>query len=214
MNLFALAPVTWAMGRLWDKAERFPIVALRSYLRISVLVLLSVVPIIFYPAFMAGKNLGPDIWLFPAQRARPVCDMAPVAAFLAADPKRHTIMNTMNDGPELLFRTSAQVLSAPYNVKGNRDSFDFFSARDDQVARKIMERKEADMVLVCRNLPPLYAALNGKASLVVDANGHLDFLSDPQNPTLAERLVREKPPLWLKPIEIKANKDYLIYQAD
>jgi hypothetical protein len=110
------------------------------------------------------------------------------------------------------------VIAANFNVEGNQDAYNFFGARDDKIARDILKRRHADLVLVCRSFPLAYARLDhaeiGKtAFLTTGADGKLVLSSDPRHPTLVERLIRGPVPAWLKPVEIPGDKDYLLFDV-
>ena len=126
-------------------------------------------------------------------------------------------MNMMNDGPALLFETPHSVLSAPYNAIGNRDSREFFTARDEASAYEVLRHRHIDLVLLCRNISLFYAGLTGPnrrmATLVKGQDGRLDVVSDKDSPTIAERLARSDPPSWLRRIELLDDKDYLLYSV-
>lgn len=219
MELFTLLPLTWLLWHWWDKIGDAYDGRQRFWMEIVAFCTLGLFPVVLYPALMTNKPLWPDVLLYPAVRPTRACDLKPVADFLNSDPRfadhPQTLMNMLNEGPELLFRTEHNVLSAPYNVHGNQDSLDFFSARDDDQALAILSRRQVDFVLLCRRYAPFYARIDKKtrfdASLVQDSNGNLNIISDPKHPTLVEKLVRDRTPDWLKPIEIPGNKDYLLY---
>lgn len=220
VSLFTITPITWLAWRWWNQISEKLSGRSQFWAEILAFSVLGLFPVVLIPGLLSAKPLMPDILLFTADRPQNTCRLGPVTSSLN-DPTifgdhPRVIMNTMNDGPALLFRTPHSVISAPYNVRGNQDSLDFFSARDEQLAQNILRRRHVDLVVFCRHVAPFYATINKQSifnsSLSMDANGNLDVISDRNHPALIELLLRNKPPEWLKPVEVLFNKDYLIYE--
>ncbi len=221
MQLLMLVPVTWFVWRLWDIIARYCEGRARFWAEILAFSILVLIPIVLLPGMAASKPLYPDILLFPASRGKPVCSIDLALAVLN-DPEGYgkrprVILSSMNDGPTILFRTQHIVLSAPYNVKSNRDSFDFFNARLNDQAEGIARRRGVDLVLLCRKISAFYTGVNETtrfyADLKTDSDGKLHMLSDKDHPTMIERLLHDKAPAWLKRVEIPFDKDYLLYEV-
>lgn len=221
MQLFTIIPITWLLIKLWQWAgTRFDGRPL-FWVEILAFCTLTLFPVVLIPGVATGKPLMPNMLLFPGKR--PLGNCNPDKAFaLLNDLEGYgktplLIMNVMNDGPAILFETPHSALSAPYNVVGNRDSFDFFNARIDKQAQSIVNRRKVDLVLICRNISTFYTGLNEttrfQAVLTMGDDGQLRVQSDKNHPTLIERLVQGRPPKWLKPIVIPFDKDYLLYEV-
>ena len=221
MQHFSLMPLTWLLLALWRRIAETMAGRCRFWAEILAFGALGLLPVVLLPAIVAGKPVYPDMLLFPGARPLSACDPTKVFVTLR-DPaglgdRPRLIRNMMNDGPALLFATPHSVLSAPYNAKGNRDSLAFFSARDEASAQSVLRRRQVDLVLLCRNISPLYAGLTGPRrlmpTLVKGKDGALDIVSDEDRPTMAERLARSDPPPWLKRVVLLDDKDYLLYSV-
>jgi hypothetical protein len=221
-ELYALAPVTWLVGHAWDRIGAALKGRPRFWAEIGIFVLIAPLPVLLIPDAVAGAKLYPDLALFPVTPANDGCDLRTAGEYLSAkdtygDHPR-VILSGINEGAELLFRTPHIVLSAPYNVRSNRDVLDFFDAREDASARAILKKDKVDLVLVCRGISYFYAGLGDRearlhASFSVDKTGHLQMVSSKDHPALIERLTSGQAPGWLKPVEIPGDKDYLLYEV-
>ena len=220
MELFTLPPLTRLLVVWWDD--------LRWGLRdralfcaeIGVFLLLGFLPVVFLPALITPTPIYPDILLFPAARAAPSCPLEPVTAFLN-DPrglgtKPLTILNTGDTAPQLLFATHHAVLAGNFDVPGNADAFAFFHTTDDAQARRIAEKWQADLVLLCRRAPSMYMGKDyyslAHMRLQKGADGLLRLVNTDASQPLMARLIRGDTPGWLKPIEIPASSDYLMFR--
>jgi len=221
MQLFAVVPVTWLVWRLWDVIARHCEGRARFWAEVFAFSAMGLFPAVLLPGIAAGKPLFPDILLFASSRGKGACPLDLALATLN-DPggygaRSRVVVSTMNEGPAILFRTPHKVLSAPYNVKSNRDVFDFFNARADEQAEAIARRRAIDLVLLCRHISPFYAGVDEhtrfQADLKVDRKGKLRMLSDKDRPTMIERLLHNRPPPWLKRVEIAFDNDYLLYET-
>jgi hypothetical protein len=222
MQFFTLAPLTYLLVMGWKKIANAYRGRIRFWAEIGAFLSLGFIPAVLVPALAHNAPLLSDVVLFPAARAAPVCPLRPAADFLNAPwgygDRPHTILSGANEGPELLFRTQHNVIAANFNVAGNEDVYNFFGARDDDAAQNILKRWHADLVLVCRSFPLAYARLDhahlGTTMFLGPAgDGRLHLVSDPDLPTLIERLVRGPVPSWLKPVEIPGDKDYLLFEV-
>lgn len=221
-QFFALVPLAWLMARWWTAVHLHDYGPPRPFFRARAFVLCGLAPAVFVYVFAAHAPLKSGLRMFPLARAADHCSFDAVEVVLD-DPaglgkRPRVIMNVMDNGPEILFRTKHAVLSAPYNADGNRDSVDFFSARDEKKALSILIRRKADLVLFCRYISPFYAGLDRaaifRAPLVQDAKGGLHIRSDPKRLTMIERMLNNKAPPWLKRVEIALDSGYLLYEID
>lgn len=155
------------------------------------------------PALLLQKPVYPDSLLFYARTKPVTCDMRGAwkrlaEGELAVRPLR--IANMMNEGAGLVLHTPHFAMSAPYGIRTNKAGVDFFSAREEEKARRIAQDEAIDLVVLCRRVPDFY--VGGKDGLFI-----VKAL------TLAERLVQKKQPAWLRPLEDFEDKDVLIYQT-
>jgi hypothetical protein len=120
------------------------------------------------------------------------CRMSVMSKHLASAPdlnkKPRRIMSLVFYGPEIIYRSQHSAVGTPYqrNTKGILDSIDFFAATNPDTARKIVESRDIDTVLLC---------VKARESAWYTAKG------DGQ-PTLFERLSNNNQPSWLKPLEL------------
>lgn len=222
MQFLAVPPLTYLLVTCWQKAEQNYSGRSRYGLEVLALLSLGFIPIVLIPALVNDAPFTSSVVLFPAARPPEVCPLRPATDFLSAPwaygSEVHTIMSSGNEGPELLFRTRHNVIAANFNVAGNEDAYNFFGAHDDAEAKKIVKHWHADLVLLCRSFPLSYARLShariGKtAFLSLAGDGNLHLMSNPEHPTLIERLARGPIPDWLKPVEIPGDKDYLLFEV-
>lgn len=220
MELFAIAPLVWLLGKGWAKTGRALKGRPRFWAEIGVFAALGFLPVVLLPAIFDTTAFYPDVVLFPAARSENSCALRSVTEYLAAHyhDYPHTIMSGMNEGPELLFRTPHKVIGANFNAAGNPDVFAFFNARNDEKPRKILRKWRANLVLTCRNIAPFLAGIDHpvfgtSVFLRPGRDGKLHVTSSPSHPALLERLVNGPAPSWLKPVTIPGNTDYLLFEV-
>jgi hypothetical protein len=220
MELFAIIPLTkllcdwWGQLKwgLWDR----PL----FYSEIGAFLVLGALPVVLIPALAAHKPLYPDILLFPAARTAPACALENVTSFLndasLFGTKALTILNTSDTGPQILFATHDNAISGNFDVAGNQDVFDFFRATDNAASLAVARKTNADLVLLCRNAPALYLGKDYYApshiALQQGKDGLLHFTNIDKYQPLITRLIKGEIPVWLKPIEIPTQSDYLLFR--
>jgi hypothetical protein len=103
---------------------------------------------------------------------------------LGARPR--TVLAHFNYGPELLYRTPHAVVASPYhrNVAGLLDSDRIFGAHDDTLARRLIDERGIELVLLCPNGPALAQA---------SSRGQSTFVG---------RLDKGRVPSWLRPVPV------------
>jgi hypothetical protein len=219
LQLFTLPLALFGFWFLWDGARRRLKLRARFWAELAAFGFLGPLATMFIPVFLAGEPLTPAKLLFPALHENKTCSLKNVASVLN-DPdsfgdRPRVIMNTMNDGPELLFRTNHSVLSASYGTYGNQESLSFFSAKDDAAALEIARRDNIDLVLICRFAPAFYTGLTKetlmKAVLSTTPGNELKIRN--RQPTLFEKLVDKETPTWLRPVEVPFEKNYMLYEV-
>lgn len=214
MPLLTLLQRGWA--RLAARPVSDPRKARAKFLgELGLLLLVGPFPSVIYPALLDGRRFNTDMLLFPAMRSvySGRCPMHVLEnalrdpLFLGGEPK--LIMNTLSDGPELLFRTQHSVLSAPYhmNVEGNLDATRFFSTPYSEEARGIAMRRNVDLVVLCRAFPEMYMRVSMAKGPAVDGNN-----VDIGTHFIALLAVGKHPP-WLKPVDVPGMTNYAIYKV-
>ena len=102
-------------------------------------------------------------------------------------------------GPELLYRTPHAVVGTSFHhaAEGLRDTYNFFRATDDRVARRILAVRGIDLVMIC----PAAA----EAALYRAAPG--------DGATLLERIEAGAPPVWLVHVMLPSAlaSDFLLF---
>ena len=111
----------------------------------------------------------------------------------------------MNEGPDLLLATRQNILAASFhtNVSGNLDALDFFRAPDGARAESIARRRQADFVLLCRDLDRGYVLADPTGRDTTTALPHPFALS----------LLKGELPQWLQPIPLSRTSDILLYRV-
>ena len=122
-------------------------------------------------------------------RAELPCRVKDVAAQLG-DPRglgarRQIVLAPIDDGPELLYRTRHGVVGTAYhrNQAGILDTFDIFAVLDDDGARRLVNRRGVDLVLIC-----------------FGSGAHNIYSSGTRTDGLYRRLVEGRQPPWLRPV--------------
>lgn len=113
-----------------------------------------------------------------------------------------TIINTINEGTEIMMRTPHNVLSGPYhtNVTGNLDALRFFTTPNPDEARTIAEQRKADLIVIC-NMPGqllAYTYLNNDAG-----SGKQTFV---------QQLIGGQTPDWVKPVPLPSTEEFLLFE--
>ncbi|NTU77381.1 MAG: hypothetical protein HGA90_06165 [Alphaproteobacteria bacterium] len=156
--MFCILPLTAALahGLTWLKehAEGREI----RLLQFGWFLLIAPLPMLVYPALVDNRPFITGLLLFPVAKTSTSCDMRDLGKFLGENDAPRLILNEMDSGSELLFRTPHRVLAAPYhtNVSGNLDSAHFFQTTDPVEAKAILERRGIDKVAICRKTVPFY----------------------------------------------------------
>ncbi len=127
-----------------------------------------VVAIAVLAALMLGLPLIAGLLTSPAEAettAARACPVAPLAAFLRANPPAPAgavmLADSIDLGPELAWRTPYRQTGAPYHRGGAAllDTRAVLAATDDDAARAILERRSVRLVLLCRAAPQLGRSL-------------------------------------------------------
>jgi hypothetical protein len=199
---FAVIPLTAMVWRDWGYKPHIPLG--RDALRIVRLALILLVcPL---SAIVVG-NYGDDSHDKGAAQSAPVkqaspkgCDMHFLADLLndkqgyGSHPR--LIINSLNEGTELMFRTPHMVLASPFhmNVDGNLDALRFFTTHDPDEAKAIAERRGAELVVIC-SMP-----------------SQLQSYGSATERTFVQQLIGNQIPVWLTPIQSPQLGDLRLFE--
>jgi len=120
------------------------------------------------------------------------CPLMALSRYLS-DPKgwgdrERSIMNFINFGPELLYRTPHRVVATPYhrNASGIIDAYRVFSHSSEKEIKTILQTRKIDLLLIC------------PASAI-----EADYYKDPGGgETLYQHLLDDPVPPWLQEIQL------------
>lgn len=198
---FAALPLAAMIRHDWERRPEANAAHVVRILRLAALLLAG--PL----ATVIAGNYNDDARDVANQTITPVsakgCDMHFLADLLNDKQdygdRPRLIINSLNEGPELLFRTRHSVLAGPYhmNVEGNLDALRFFTAVDAAEAEAIARRRKADMVVLC-DMPSQLRAYRS------------------ENPTQAifvQQLIAGQIPDWLKPVQSPQFGDLRVFQV-
>lgn len=223
MGLFGIVPLTVLLQRGWTHLSTLKPSRKKVFAEIGLLLLVGPLTGVIIPALIDGRSFNTGFFLFPVDASvkQTPCDTYRLERILT-NPKTYgdhprLIMGSLNEGPELLFRTPHQVLAAPFHmdVSGNVDADRFFSTPYASEAEAIAKRRHIDLVIACRYVPdrltrtPSNAILeNGSptAAATTGTSEH-DFA-----PHFIELIMTNKQPPWLKPIRFPELHNFVIFE--
>ncbi len=209
--LFSIVPLTALLWRGWGWIPSVFPGRERVWARVGLVLLVGPLPALLFPALLDGTLGYKGLVLFPVQSRSASCDPSVLDSYLngsalAEGPPR-LIMNMMNDGAYLLYKTRHAVVAAPYNnAAGNLDSMRFFSTHDSAEAAQIARRHRVDLVLVCRSVPEVYR-LFGRMEA---GEGGADAADDDG---LIRRLADGEGAAWLRRVDLPQPGNYLLYEV-
>lgn len=208
--LAALLQRGWlSVGARWRGRKQF-------FAELGLILLAGPLLAILLPALYDGRSLNRGVFLFPVNfgTEEVACQSYELENALrnplGLGNKPRLIMNTLGEGPELLFRSSHRILAAPYHmdVEGNVDSTRFFSTPYPEEAEDIARRRHIDLVVACMYASDFYFHVN-PARKEDDKDGPgKDFA-----PHFIERLLTGHIPAWLKPVKIPGLTNYVVYEV-
>jgi asparagine N-glycosylation enzyme membrane subunit Stt3 len=126
-----------------------------------------------------------------AVRSKPGCRITEIADFLNGEGTtvtgQRTIMTPLGYTTAVLYFTRHAVVGSAYhrNVAGTRDTYALMEAVDDAAAFEAVEARAIELFLLCAMVP------DGSFRDQVDGR-----------PTLHRRLLDDRPPPWLKPVDL------------
>jgi hypothetical protein len=130
------------------------------------------------------------------------CPVGALATVLAEPDgwgaRPRTIATFLDFGPELLYRTPHRVLAGPYhrNDEGIMDSWRLFTTTEEAEARRLVEARQVELLLLCP---------------ARDEN----YYGRVEGPTLYRDLRSGSPPPWLtrRPLESELDEAFLLFEV-
>ena len=123
-----------------------------------------------------------------------ICRLKEMAAYLdqpgGFGRRRHTILATVDYGPELLYRTRHAVIATPYHRNpGIFDAHRILTAGAESESRRLLEARGVDLILLCPSAP------------------ERTYFSNPggARATLYRRLAAGRAPEWLSRVALPAE---------
>jgi hypothetical protein len=212
-SMLTIIPLTVLLWRGWHYIGRHYQGRTRIYAEIGLILLVGPLPGVLIPALVDGRNFNTGVLMFANNGQINACDTLNLERVLNAtdvygDHPR-LIMNMIDLGPELLFRTQHSVLSAPFhmNVTGNLDAYRFFSTPYESEAESIIRRRGVELVVACREIPKAYLKHLPSSEVSNDARSH-DFA-----PHMVERLMSGHVPPWLQPVYRGKLGNLVLYEV-
>lgn len=216
MNMFVVFPLAlffqrgWAwIGQRWRGRQRF-------FAELGLIALVGPLLTLLWPALYDGRSLSLGVFLFPVNLSQEAvaCQSYELENVLrnplglGSHPR--LIMNTLGEGPELLFRTPHSILAAPYhmNVAGNLDSMRFFSTPYPDEAEAIARRRHIDLVVTCAYASNFYFHIAPWKKDGAEEGPGKDFA-----PHFIERLLIGHIPAWLKPVKVEGLNNFVVYEV-
>jgi hypothetical protein len=171
---------------------------------------------VLLPTIAAGRSLDAGVFFFPVDFGpeETACESYELENVLrnplGLGRKPLLIMNTLGEGPELLFRTNHRILAAPFHmdVAGNIDSTRFFSTPYPEEAEAIARRRHVDLVVTCMYAANFYFDVEPWNKNEAENGPGKDFA-----PHFIERLLTGHIPTWLKPVKVPGLTNYVVYQV-
>ncbi|MDX2028791.1 MAG: hypothetical protein SFW62_09185 [Alphaproteobacteria bacterium] len=189
---FSIIPLTLLLKNIWAAINVWRPRSRRLVMRAAAVLMMPLIAVVI-PVLTGGRPLLADIVFFPVSHKGTECPLNFASRSLSESygSKSQTIMNTIGEGAELLFRTPHKVLAGPYhmNLEGNLDSYKFFSTYNPDIARAIVRRRNVDFVVMCRST-------NYFGDEPKPADNALNF---------SQQLSSGKIPPWLRQIGIPGN---------
>jgi hypothetical protein len=204
---FAVLPLAAMISYDWTQARDASLI--KYYMRIARLGLLLLIgPISLFMMTKGGEDIDVQGLRVPTTlEPGKDCDMHALAEVLN-DKSRYgdrprLIMNTLNEGTELLMRTPHTILAAPYhtNIGGNLDAWRFFNASDPEKARTIASQHNAELIVICSMQSQLYA-YDMRDAGTTNAGGT----------PFVRQLITGHIPYWLRQIQSPSFGAFLLFE--
>ena len=213
--LFSIIPLTIFFKERWEWIGMHLEERQKFWSEIVLLLIIGPLTAVLLPALKDGRSFNNGVILFAAQKVEDSCPMSGLEKILSSPPfvslRPLRIVNAIDQGPELLFRTPQAIMSAPYhtNVHGNLDALTFFRTTDIGEAKGIADRDHIDLVVICRNVADVY--LDGPSP-------HYVLFPDGQkrlrpNASLAGKLAFHELPNWLTEVPVPPTSNYMLFRV-
>lgn len=182
-----LFPTVFILQKILDKLASIRGSSWRVIGRALVTVIFCVGAIIVSHLVMPAENAGKNI------TATKIATFLNDPSGVGILPK--TIVTDLYFGPEILYRTSHQVIGTPYHRNGDGIMFvhDVLKAQNDEEAYQMLYQRDVDLILLCP-----------------ETMGH-NF----EENSLYSRLLKGQYPAWIAPMELPAELqgDWFLYQV-
>jgi hypothetical protein len=214
-SLFSVIPLTALVARGWPWLASHAQDRKRFWAEIALILSVGPLTSIFLPAVQDGRSFNTGMLLFPAQTFSDTCQMRGLEQILNdpyfTDRKPLRLINMIDQGPELLFRTPHAVMSAPYhtNVRGNLDALELFTTTNSAAAEQIVQRDGINLIALCRDIPDMYLD-GGAAHYVMLPTGGKQMQP---NASFAGQLAFHQIPDWLTEIQVPTPSNYLLFEV-
>ena len=188
-NLYALIPIAWLLSTLFARIKEKWTGFSRIIFICGVLVLIGP-----FPSFALMVFLGQDKSEAITIRK---CDVQSLEPILSTRSDSEVIANFIHSGAQLLFYTKHSISAAGYHrdIKGTLNMYKLFSAKHDDEALEIIQRKNIKLVLVC------------------PFSSELEIYKKPGYRTFYERLIDGNIPPWLLPIQTPEGNEELLFEV-
>ncbi|MDX2028035.1 MAG: hypothetical protein SFW62_05320 [Alphaproteobacteria bacterium] len=213
-QLFCPIPLALALQKGWMAVKKRYSGCSLCAARLGIILLVGPLPMVLFPATLDGRPFNTGVLFFANVVVPNPCDMHVLADMLTLPEyygdRPRAIINTLNEGSELLFRTPHKILSAPYhaNTTGNRDATAFFTATNPAEARRIAQRRGAELVVMCRTVAGIYISPEDYTIWNEEGERKLD-----EKASFAQKLASGKTPSWLKPIDFPLLGNMLLFEV-
>lgn len=216
MNMLEIIPLAVLLQRGWVWIGSHWRGRPQFFAEVGLILLVGPLTTLLLPALNDGRSLNTGIFLFPVNfgSEEVACQSYELENALrnplGLGNKPRLIMNSIGEGPELLFRTNHQILAAPFHmdIDGNVDSTRFFSTPYPEEAEAIARRRHIDLVVSCMFAENFYFHINPWKKNPAEEGPGKDFA-----PHFIERLLTGRIPPWLKPVKIPGLTNYVIYEV-
>ncbi len=190
-------PAADLMAVVWTRIERWPFSLWRALAKAGfVTVCLYSFVLLAFVVDRVGNPRKP-------QKETQRCSLATACAYLeAAEPwheRRGRIVTHLFWGGEVLYRTHHEVIATPYhrNAAGIVDAYDVLTAATDEQARRIIRRRQANLILLCP-----------------ESSEGRSFLGSADAPTFYRRLCDGAVPAWCRPVALPERlSSFLLFEV-
>lgn len=212
---FCILALTFGLIRLWSWLAHTYKDGTLYTARLLLLLAVGPLPVVLLPAMVTNSAFTTGVLLFPNMVSEPECNMQVLSKMLSMPvyygKNSKVIINGINEGSEILFSTPHKILSAPYheNISGNLEAVKFFTTTDPAEAEAIARSRNADLVVLCRDIADIYVARQDNTITVTEKG---DLLPS-KTSSFAQQLVSGHTPSWLKPISFPLLGKMMLFET-